>query len=112
MTLLKSQCLILQLQISSNYLWTEKTLYTNPQHCSILTRVYRLKPTVKQFPKSLFLFQEISKPNRYPPSATFQMPTEAQVIGGHKANLHNPNTSSEAKEHSKDVLREDFNGET
>ncbi|KUI64850.1 hypothetical protein VM1G_00104 [Cytospora mali] len=37
------------------------------------------------------------------------MPTEAQIIGGHKANLHNANTSSEAKEHSKEVLREDFN---
>lgn len=39
------------------------------------------------------------------------MPSEAQVIGGHKANLHNPNTSAEAKEHSKEVLKEDFNGE-
>lgn len=38
------------------------------------------------------------------------MPSEAQVIGGHKANIHNPNTSAEAKEHSKDVLKEDFNG--
>ncbi|ROW15087.1 hypothetical protein VPNG_03418 [Cytospora leucostoma] len=37
------------------------------------------------------------------------MPSDIQVIGGHKANLHNPNTSSEAKEHSKEVLREDFN---
>lgn len=38
------------------------------------------------------------------------MPSEAQIIGGHKANLHNPNTSAEAKEHSKEVLKEDFNG--
>lgn len=38
------------------------------------------------------------------------MTSEAQVIGGHKANLHNPNTSAEAKEHSKEVLKEDFNG--
>lgn len=38
------------------------------------------------------------------------MASEAQVIGGHKANLHNPNTSAEAKEHSKEVLKEDFNG--
>ncbi|POS79547.1 conidiation protein 6 [Diaporthe helianthi] len=37
------------------------------------------------------------------------MPSEAQVIGGHKANLHNPNTSAAAKEHSKEVLKEDFN---
>ncbi|KAL2280176.1 hypothetical protein FJTKL_12784 [Diaporthe vaccinii] len=37
------------------------------------------------------------------------MASEAQVIGGHKANLHNPNTSAEAKEHSKEVLKEDFN---
>lgn len=38
------------------------------------------------------------------------MASEAQIIGGHKANLHNPNTSAEAKEHSKEVLKEDFNG--
>lgn len=37
------------------------------------------------------------------------MPAEAQVIGGHKANLHNPNTSAESKDHSRDVLKEDFN---
>lgn len=37
------------------------------------------------------------------------MPAEAQVIGGHKANLHNPNASAEAKDHSKEVLKEDFN---
>ncbi|ROV92321.1 hypothetical protein VSDG_07263 [Cytospora chrysosperma] len=37
------------------------------------------------------------------------MPTEAQIIGGHKANLHNANTSSAAKEHSKEVLRDEFN---
>ncbi|RPB01153.1 hypothetical protein L873DRAFT_1677896 [Choiromyces venosus 120613-1] len=28
------------------------------------------------------------------------------VIGGHKANIHNPNTSEEAKQHSKEVLEE------
>ncbi|CAZ84096.1 unnamed protein product [Tuber melanosporum] len=28
------------------------------------------------------------------------------VIGGHKANLHNPNTSPEAKQHSREVLEE------
>ncbi|KAF7845707.1 hypothetical protein BT93_L1060 [Corymbia citriodora subsp. variegata] len=27
-----------------------------------------------------------------------------QVAGGHKANLNNPNTSDEAKQHSKEVL--------
>lgn len=41
---------------------------------------------------------------------TIKMPTEAQIIGGHKANLHNANTSSAAKEHSKEVLRDEFNG--
>lgn len=40
------------------------------------------------------------------------MASEAQIIGGHKANLHNPNTSAEAKEHSKEVLKEDFNGKS
>ncbi|KAI0595878.1 hypothetical protein F4775DRAFT_604408 [Biscogniauxia sp. FL1348] len=38
------------------------------------------------------------------------MPTEAQIAGGHKANLNNPNTSQEAKEHSKAVLENEFNG--
>ncbi|KAI2473213.1 hypothetical protein F4781DRAFT_427627 [Annulohypoxylon bovei var. microspora] len=38
------------------------------------------------------------------------MPTEAQVAGGHKATLHNPNTSQGAKEHSKQVLENEFNG--
>lgn len=39
------------------------------------------------------------------------MPAEAQIIGGHKANLHNPNTSVEAKDHSKDVLKDEYNSE-
>lgn len=38
------------------------------------------------------------------------MPTEAQIAGGHKANINNPNTSKEAKEHSKQVLENEFNG--
>ncbi|KAI1418715.1 hypothetical protein F5Y13DRAFT_184353 [Hypoxylon sp. FL1857] len=38
------------------------------------------------------------------------MPSEAQIAGGHKANLNNPNTSHEAKEHSKQVLENEFNG--
>ncbi|KAJ0109582.1 conidiation-specific protein 6 [Diaporthe amygdali] len=37
------------------------------------------------------------------------MTTEAHVIAGHKANLHNPNTSDEAKDHSKEILKENFN---
>ncbi|KAI6781721.1 uncharacterized protein J7T54_003987 [Emericellopsis cladophorae] len=36
--------------------------------------------------------------------------SEAQVAGGHKANLNNPNTSEDAKEHSRQVLNEEFNG--
>ncbi|KAI5927044.1 conidiation protein 6 [Camillea tinctor] len=38
------------------------------------------------------------------------MPTEAQIAGGHKANLKNPNTSDESKQHSKTVLDNEFNG--
>lgn len=34
---------------------------------------------------------------------------EAQIIGGHKANIHNPNTSLEAKDHSRDVLKDEYN---
>ncbi|CAJ2502772.1 Uu.00g101660.m01.CDS01 [Anthostomella pinea] len=39
------------------------------------------------------------------------MPTEAQIAGGHKANLNNPNTSQESKQHSKEVLDNEFNGD-
>ncbi|KAI1454479.1 conidiation protein 6 [Annulohypoxylon moriforme] len=38
------------------------------------------------------------------------MPTEAQVAGGHKATLNNPKVSQGAKEHSKQVLENEFNG--
>ncbi|KAK3942214.1 Conidiation protein 6-domain-containing protein [Diplogelasinospora grovesii] len=38
------------------------------------------------------------------------MPSDAQVAGGHKANLKNPNTSKESKEHSKAVLENEYNG--
>lgn len=38
------------------------------------------------------------------------MPTEAQIAGGHKATLNNPNVSDEAKEHSRQVLENEFNG--
>lgn len=38
-----------------------------------------------------------------------KMATEAQVIGGHKATIHNPNTSDQAKEHSKELLKEEHN---
>lgn len=36
--------------------------------------------------------------------------SEAQIAGGHKANLNNPNTSEEAKQHSREVLDNEFNG--
>lgn len=36
--------------------------------------------------------------------------SEAQIAGGHKANLNNPGTSQEAKDHSKQVLDDEFNG--
>lgn len=38
------------------------------------------------------------------------MPTEAQIAGGHKATLNNPNVSQGAKQHSKEVLENEFNG--
>lgn len=38
------------------------------------------------------------------------MPTDAQIAGGHKANINNPKTSDEAKEHSKAVLENEFDG--
>ncbi|KAM5364757.1 hypothetical protein ACJZ2D_011357 [Fusarium nematophilum] len=36
--------------------------------------------------------------------------TDAQIAGGHKATINNPNTSQEAKEHSRQVLENEFNG--
>ncbi|KAI1862571.1 uncharacterized protein JN550_010096, partial [Neoarthrinium moseri] len=38
------------------------------------------------------------------------MPTEGQIAGGHKANLSNPNTSQESKQHSREILDNEFNG--
>ncbi|KAK6842544.1 conidiation protein 6 [Apiospora arundinis] len=38
------------------------------------------------------------------------MPTDAQVAGGHKATINNPNSSKEAVENSKRVLENEFNG--
>ncbi|KAG8629710.1 hypothetical protein KVT40_001329 [Elsinoe batatas] len=38
------------------------------------------------------------------------MSNTGNVIGGHKANLNNPNTSEESKQHSKEVLDKEFNG--
>ncbi|KAJ3554344.1 hypothetical protein NPX13_g10638 [Xylaria arbuscula] len=38
------------------------------------------------------------------------MASEAQVAGGHKATLNNPNVSDEAKQHSREVLDNEFNG--
>lgn len=38
------------------------------------------------------------------------MATDAQIAGGHKANINNPNTSQESKEQSKRILEDQFNG--
>ncbi|KAI4270785.1 MAG: hypothetical protein LQ337_006468 [Flavoplaca oasis] len=38
------------------------------------------------------------------------MSNPGNIVGGHKANLNNPNTSDEAKQHSKEVLDQEFNG--
>ncbi|KAL8949784.1 MAG: hypothetical protein Q9222_004127 [Ikaeria aurantiellina] len=38
------------------------------------------------------------------------MSNPGNIVGGHKANLNNPNTSEEAKQHSKEVLDNEFNG--
>ncbi|KAM0333252.1 hypothetical protein ACHAQA_001912 [Verticillium albo-atrum] len=39
------------------------------------------------------------------------MPSDAQVAGGHKANLNNPNTSEESKQHSREILENEFGGD-
>lgn len=38
------------------------------------------------------------------------MSNAGNVVGGHKANLNNPNTSEESKQHSKEILDQEFNG--
>ena len=37
------------------------------------------------------------------------MSNPSNIVGGHKANLNNPNTSEESKQHSRDVLNTEFN---
>ena len=39
-----------------------------------------------------------------------KMSNPGNIVGGHKANLNNPNTSQESKQHSRDVLNNEFNG--
>jgi hypothetical protein len=34
----------------------------------------------------------------------------SNIVGGHKTNPNNPNTSEESKQHSRDVLNNEFNG--
>ncbi|KAK7187959.1 hypothetical protein DPSP01_003154 [Paraphaeosphaeria sporulosa] len=36
--------------------------------------------------------------------------TTGNVVGGHKANINNPNTSEESKQHSREVLDNDYDG--
>jgi len=38
------------------------------------------------------------------------MSNPGNVAGGHKANLNNPNTSEESKQHSKEVLDQQLDG--
>jgi Conidiation protein 6 len=38
------------------------------------------------------------------------MSNPGNVAGGHKANLNNPNTSEESKQHSRDVLDNELQG--
>ncbi|KAJ4288475.1 hypothetical protein N0V90_011711 [Kalmusia sp. IMI 367209] len=38
------------------------------------------------------------------------MANSGNVIGGHKANINNPNTSEEAKQHSREVLENEYDG--
>ena len=38
------------------------------------------------------------------------MSNPGNIAGGHKANLNNPNTSEESKQHSKEVLDNQLNG--
>ncbi|KAI9883901.1 MAG: hypothetical protein M1823_004315 [Watsoniomyces obsoletus] len=38
------------------------------------------------------------------------MVNPGNVAGGHKATINNPNVSEEAKQHSKEVLENEFNG--
>jgi hypothetical protein len=45
----------------------------------------------------------------YCPSINFFF-NPSNIVGGHKANLNNPNTSEESKQHSRDVLNIEFNG--
>ena len=58
-----------------------------------------------------------NQPKHSPPLPIFHQPIHpfttsnpGNIVGGHKANLNNPNTSEESKQHSRDVLNNEFNG--
>ena len=38
------------------------------------------------------------------------MSNPGNVVGGHKANLNNPNTSEESKQNSREILDQEYNG--
>jgi hypothetical protein len=52
--------------------------------------------------------QPTPNPNLQP--QIFNMSNIGNVAGGHKANLNNPNTSEESKQHSRDVLENELDG--
>lgn len=70
----------------------------------IITHTTSAFTTIKLH-SSTTTFQTINQPHQ-----TTNMPTEAQIAGGHKANINNPNTSEESKKNSKAVLENEFNG--
>lgn len=59
-----------------------------------------------QKPASFKAFLSTSTIRRMDTSDSTDQRNKGNVIGGHKANINNPNTSGQAKQHSQDVLNE------
>jgi hypothetical protein len=82
-------------------------LYKNPK---LPPGIYeRVIISHQQFHSNFITYYINSYPSPRNQSPIFIM-TDAQIAGGHKATLNNPNTSEAAKEHSKKVLDQEFNG--
>jgi len=53
---------------------------------------------------------QCTKPSISTPKIYYEMSNPGNVAGGHKANLNNPNTSEESKQHSREVLEQELDG--
>lgn len=88
-----------------------------PTHFSELSLPTRTSCFKNSSPLSSFLLQSIPSTISYSSLhsqssiTSFKMSHIGNVIGGHKANLHNPNTSEKSKQHSLEVIEKELGAE-